>query len=193
MSYAHLAKRLPMLHRPAFPKSLLLTSLRARLECPRIPYGTKHLVIPVAYPIRTARPRPAFAGAEIHKETPSKRNASAHPACEEYLQSTVSSNTSSGHMPNAMLMRNFKHYTPKHTGSAMTCNNGRRKTQQVTPKINKPPPHIGGGVSQASQMSLPKAQHNTPRVPQKSTMQLPAYLCSRQCSGHGVGGTHMQR
>ena len=118
-TYAHLVKRSPMLHQPAFPNSLLQTSLRARSDCPRIPSGTKHLVIPVAYPISTARPRPEFAGAEIHKETPSKRNASARPACDEYLQRTVSSNTSSGHMPNAMVMTNFKHYMPTHIGSAM--------------------------------------------------------------------------
>ena len=76
------AYRLSALCRPAFQQAYLQTLPSACQDCPKIPSGTNRLVVPVALPIWIARPGTAFAGAEVQRKTTSKRNVTAHPACE---------------------------------------------------------------------------------------------------------------
>ena len=65
----------------------------------------------------------------------------------------------------------------------MTCNAHPRKTQNLTKNITKPPPHIGGGITNVTQ--------GTKQFTQGTTDVILATVHQRQCSSHGVGGnTH---
>ena len=138
-----------------------------------IPSGTKRLVIPVALPIRGARPSPAFAGAEVQRKRTSKRNVTAHPACEDCPHRTDSSNMLVGLMPNALLIMSFKSIPLVLTSFATTCKHQQWKTQTYTQEITKPPPLIGGGYHECHcyprHHKLHPGYHKRPRCNQTPT------------------------
>ena len=83
----------------------------------------------------------------------------SHP--EVHLHGTDTSKIILNRMFKAPLMTNLKGYTLERPSNKWTCNMKLWKSPCVTKRINKPPPHIGGGISQVS----PQAPNKIPRAP----------------------------